>query len=267
MPDSPLSQPLPWNLVSAAYAEMNVPHFTKYAADALALASLQPDQMVVDVACGPGSLTFLAAEKVRQVQALDFSPEMIRELEAVKLARGITNVEATVGDGQALPFGDEAFDAGFSMFGLMFFPDRSKGFAELYRVLKPGGIAVVASWKPMLEVPFLTQLMEALAAEFPEMKPGEGSGPLTDPDEFREEMSAVGFECRIEETCHTLESDDFDSFWAGLQKTFAPVVLLRHKLGEEAYAPVAERVRSKLESHYPGAMQVSMPAWLGVGRK
>jgi len=45
----------------------------------------------------------------------------------------VTGVTAQVADGQALPFADGEFEAAFSMFGLMFFPDRAKGFAELRR--------------------------------------------------------------------------------------------------------------------------------------
>jgi len=53
------------------------------------------------------------------------------------------DVESLVGDGMALPLADGAFDVAFSMFGLMFFPDRPRGFRELRRVLVREGLWVV----------------------------------------------------------------------------------------------------------------------------
>src|SRR5690606_24130990 len=110
-----------------------------FAADALALAELNPQDTLVDVAAGPGSLALQAAGQVARVDALDFSTEMLNLLR--QRTRSIANIHAIEGDGQALPYDNEQFDAAFSLFGLMFFPDRARGFSELYRVLKPGGRA------------------------------------------------------------------------------------------------------------------------------
>ena len=49
-------------------------------------------------------------------------------------------------DGQALDLADDAFDAGVSMFGLMFFPDPVAGIGELARVVRPGGRVGIATW-------------------------------------------------------------------------------------------------------------------------
>jgi SAM-dependent methyltransferase len=54
---------------------------------------------------------------------------------------------ALVMDGQALDFADASFDAAFSMFGVFMFPDPLTGFAEMARVLKPGGLAVIGVWE------------------------------------------------------------------------------------------------------------------------
>jgi ubiquinone/menaquinone biosynthesis C-methylase UbiE len=52
-------------------------------------------------------------------------------------------------DGQNLLFPDTEFDFAFSMFGLMLFPDRCKGMAEMFRVLKPGGRCAISTWTPI----------------------------------------------------------------------------------------------------------------------
>lgn len=84
------------------------------------------------------------------VDAVDFSSAMLDTLRA--RADGLDHVHLHEADGQALPFPDGIYDAGFSMFGLMFFPDRARGWAGLRRVLRPGGRAVVASWHPLDQI-------------------------------------------------------------------------------------------------------------------
>ena len=104
---------------------------------AIELANIPASARVIDVATGPGTVALALAPRVREVCALDFSSGMIEQLERESARRGLTNVRAVVGDGQSLPYADGAFSAGFSMFGLMFFPDRARGYRELARVLAP----------------------------------------------------------------------------------------------------------------------------------
>ena len=52
-------------------------------------------------------------------------------------------------DTQTVPYADDAF----SLFGLMFFPDRKQGFAEIYRALKPGGSIAITSWAIIAKQP------------------------------------------------------------------------------------------------------------------
>src|SRR5512138_3140554 len=159
---SPLAAPAPWDLVAPAYAEEVVPMFEVFAREALRLAAPPPGGRIVDVACGPGTVSVLAAQDGHRVDALDFSPGMIDKLRARIAALGLTGITPQIGDGQALPYADATADAGFSMFGLMFFPDRAKGFAELRRVLKPGARAVVSSWYPLDAVPVLAAMFGAV---------------------------------------------------------------------------------------------------------
>src|SRR5437868_7145727 len=155
----PLAEPLAWNLVSQDYAIETVPQFEKYAADALRAAGLRPGARVLDVAAGPGTLTLLAAKTASRVEAIDFASDMIALLEQRALQAGLSNVHARIGDAQALPYDSGSFDAAFSMFGLIFFPDRAQGLLEMKRVLAPGGVAVVSSWRPFNEAPLLAAVM------------------------------------------------------------------------------------------------------------
>lgn len=265
---SPLATPLAWNLVSAGYVTENLPHFIAYSKDALDLAQVGANDRILDVAAGPGSLVVQAAARVKEVHALDFSADMLAHLKASVAAAGITNVSAREGDGQALPYDAASFDAAFSMFGLIFFPDRAKGLSELARVLKPSGRCVIASWQPMTRVPVLVSVFEALAAELPNMPFGDGKGPMSDPEDMRRELDAAGFE-RVEvvERVHAFTMPDADALFDSMRRSLAPLVLLEHRIGAEAFAPIAAGMQKRLRERYRGALHVEMPAWLGLGHK
>jgi SAM-dependent methyltransferase len=267
-PPSPLATPLAWNLVSTGYAEESFDQFAKYSADALQLAQVKPGERVLDVCAGPGSLVVQAASLVGEVQAIDFSADMLQQLSARVKEHGLSNVSAREGDGQALPYADAGFDAAFSMFGLIFFPDRARGFRELLRVLRPGGRAVVSSWQPLARVPTLVAVFQALAQELPNLPFGDGKGPLSDAEEFRAEMSAAGFQnVQIVERIHAEDAPSIDEFWRVMRRSLAPLVLLEHKLGSAAFEAVAAGIERRLKETYKGPVRVEMPAWLGIGQK
>lgn len=266
-PASPLAEPTGWNLVAPGYAAVNIPQFEKYAADALEAAGLKASDRILDVATGPGTLAFLASPRVLRVDAIDFSVDMLVELRRRLEAERLPNVFALEGDGQSLPFEAGSFDAVFSMFGLIFFPDRAKGFRELRRVLKPGGVAIVSSWQPMSRVPLLVSVFQALAAELPGVPFGDGKGPLSDAQDFSREMRGAGFEVEVREVVHAFEAPSFAAFWGDFVRSFAPLVLLEHRLGAERFAPLVAGMRARLEAEVgSGPVRVEMPAWLGIGR-
>ncbi len=106
-----MSVPRTWNLVAPGYAAEIAPTFARFARDAIRLANLAPGARVLDVATGPGTLALAAARSGAQVSAIDFAPRMIAELRAQVRREGLAEIEATVADAAALPFGDDAFDA------------------------------------------------------------------------------------------------------------------------------------------------------------
>ncbi|WP_437281628.1 methyltransferase domain-containing protein [Sorangium sp. So ce375] len=266
-PPSPLATPAAWNLVAGDYATDVLPLFERYSADALRLAGLAPGARVLDVAAGPGTLSLLAAGQAR-VTAVDFAAAMIEQLRE-RAARAGLAVDARVGDGMALPFEDGSFDAAFSMFGLIFFPDRDRGLRELLRVLRPGGRAVVASWTPMDTTPILGELFAAIRAELPGLPFGEGKAPLGDPGEFRAEMEAAGFRgVSVHEVEHAQDVPSTEEFWRTVCRSNAPLVLLRDKLGAERWEALGDAILGKLRARFgDGPQHLSRTALLGVGSR
>lgn len=266
---SPLGTPVPWDLVASGYTQELVPSFEQYARDALRLAAPPPGSRIVDVACGPGSLAVLAAQQGHTIDALDFAPNMIESLRA--RAKGLP-ITARVGDGQALPYPDATFAAGFSMFGLMFFPDRAKGFAGLRRVLVPGARAVVGSWAPLEDVPVLAAMFAALRTALSEVlgdsapKPGAIPNPLSTEDLCREEMSAAFADVEVHRIAHSQPHASADAFLDSSLRSAAPLLLLRRNVGEDRWAPIEERIRARLrEALGRGPVVPVMPAFLSVG--
>jgi demethylmenaquinone methyltransferase/2-methoxy-6-polyprenyl-1,4-benzoquinol methylase len=107
---------------------------------------LTPHSRVLDLASGTGDVAFAIANQGRpaSVVATDFVPEMLAVAEK-KAAEHSPAVPVTflVADAQELPFEDESFDVVTVAFGVRNFPERERNFAEVLRVLRPGGRYVV----------------------------------------------------------------------------------------------------------------------------
>jgi SAM-dependent methyltransferase len=263
---SPLATPEPWDLVASAYAADALPYFEIFAREALAHAALAPGTRIVDVAAGPGTLSLLAATAGARVSAIDFSERMVAELQSRRAAAGLTDaVDVRLGDGQNLPFDSAAYDAAFSMFGLMFFPDRAAGFREMRRVLKSGGRAIVSSWLPF-DGPF-GAIMKVAAEFIPGMPLDGAKQPLASPDEINAEMSAAGFAAvTVATVAHELKVPSFDAFWTAMQRTNAALVLVQHRLGAARWSAVGPQIRERLRATLgDGPLVAGRGAYLGIG--
>jgi ubiquinone/menaquinone biosynthesis C-methylase UbiE len=263
---NPLATAEPWDLVARAYVDEALRHFLTYAGEALRLAAPPPGARVLDVACGPGTVSVLAASAGARVTAIDISEAMLVELRARAAAAGVAGaIDARLGDAQRLPFARATFDAAFSMFGLMFFPDRRAGLEEMRRVLVPGGRAVISSWVPFVG-PF-GELMQAVAEIIPGIPLGVGKQPLASPEEVRAELAAAGFHgVRVETLGHEIKASSFDKFWESIERTNAPLVLLRRRVGEARWADLAPKLRERVRAALgDGPVVVGRGAYLGLG--
>lgn len=141
-----INDPTHWDSLAERYASDADKMTGLYCEDAWRLAGLPAGAKVLDVATGAGALLAIALREGADADGIDFSPGMVRV--AQERAAAIRPGEhAVVMDGQALDFPDARFDAAFSMFGVFMFPDPMAGFAEMARVLKPGGVAVIGVWQ------------------------------------------------------------------------------------------------------------------------
>ena len=105
-------------------------------------AGLAPGQTVVDLGSGAGNDVFIARSVVGEtgrVIGVDMTPEMIAKARENAARRGFRNVEFRLGDIETLPVDDASADVVVSNCVLNLVPDKRQAFAEIFRVLKPGG--------------------------------------------------------------------------------------------------------------------------------
>jgi len=154
----------------------------------IAAAKPKPGERVIDIGCGCGATTIDFAERVGAkgaVLGLDISAPMLgraRERAPQGLPITLALADATVHD-----FGPHGADLVVSRFGVMFFADPAKSFANLRKGLKPGGRLVFACWREAKQNPFfILPLREAgkHAPPLPETNP-EDPGPFAFANEAR----------------------------------------------------------------------------------
>lgn len=145
--------------------------FAPYAADTAARAARCAPARVLEVAAGTGAVTRAMAHalpEATEIIATDLNPPMLERAAAVGACRPVTWQQA---DAQQLPFDDSSFDLVVCQFGVMFFPDRPKAFAEARRVLRPGGTLLFNVWDRIEDNDFANVVTLALAKRFPENPP------------------------------------------------------------------------------------------------
>jgi SAM-dependent methyltransferase len=158
--------------VSKIYETHLVPMiFAPYAADLARRVAARQPASVLELACGTGAVTRVLAEALpasASYVATDLSPAMLEEAKSIVTRRPIEWREA---DAQALPLPDASADAIVCQFGVMFFPDKPKAFAEARRVLTRGGALLFSVWDKMEANEFGDVVTQEMAKVFPDDPP------------------------------------------------------------------------------------------------
>src|SRR5713226_2932873 len=111
------------------------------------LGRLGLGERVLDLGSGAGTDSLIAAQMVGEqghVAGIDMTPEMLAKARAAAAEMGASNVEFVESEAEQLPFADESFDVVISNGVIDLIPDKDAVFAELFRVLAPGGRLQIA---------------------------------------------------------------------------------------------------------------------------
>ncbi len=123
---------------------------------AIGIIKAHAHEKILDIATGTGDMAILASKlNPELIKGIDIAAQMI-ELQKKKLAkRNLQHlIEPQVGDAENLPFAENTFDIVMTAFGVRNFENLEKGLAEMYRVLKPGGLAVILEFSNPRSAPF-----------------------------------------------------------------------------------------------------------------
>ena len=145
-----------------SYEQNMVPMlFAEWGQHLVDAAGITSGQRVLDVACGTGAVTRVAADVVGpdgSLVGLDLNENMLTVARRVR-----QDVEWRQGDAAALPFDDDSFDAVLCASGLMFFPDLPRSIAEMARVLRPGGTVATQTWASTHDQPGYGPMIDVVA--------------------------------------------------------------------------------------------------------
>ena len=145
--------------------------FEPYAADLVKRLAPRSPRRVLEVAAGTGVVTRALASGLPEdvaIVATDLNQPMLDQAAVIGTRRP---VEWRQADAMHLPFPDGGFDAVVCQFGVMFFPDRPRAFAEARRVLRSGGVLMFNTWDRIEENEFADTVTTALEGLFPRDPP------------------------------------------------------------------------------------------------
>ena len=145
--------------------------FEPYAEDlARRVAALKPTR-VLETAAGTGVVTRALSKALPtlcEIVATDLNQPMLDRAAAIGTARPVQWQQA---DAMQLPFDDASFDVVVCQFGVMFFPDKARAYAQARRVLRRGGLFLFNAWDGIEHNEFADVVTQALATVFPSDPP------------------------------------------------------------------------------------------------
>jgi SAM-dependent methyltransferase len=239
----------------------------------LPLAAVQPGEHVLDIGCGSGQLSLLAADAVGpsgQVTGADISQPLLAL--ARQRAAGRSNVRFIEADAATHAFAPE-YDLLVSRFGVMFFDDPPAAFANIRRAARPGGRLAFVCWRPMPENEYAAMPFEIAKPLMPALPPADPHAPgpfaLSDPDRLRGILAGAGFSAiAIDKLDGTMRMGE-TAEQAGIQATsLGPTARALAKMDDGVRAKVVAAVTDAFRT-YPqtdGVITCRIACWLVSAR-
>jgi len=237
-----------WDLAATTYDNGWVPLLTPHAATCIDDLGLAPGERLLDVATGPGTAAFLAAERVGaagSVVGTDIAEKMVRLAAARAAERGLDQVRFERAEMEAPVVPAASFDAAVCAFGLMFAADAGAALREMYRALRPGGRLSVVVWGRRARCGWADVFPIVARRVTSEVCPLFFS--LGNPGAMAAALTAAGFEdVRHESQAHTLAWPDADQ---------AVEAMLGGGAVALAYTKFTPEVRAEVRAEYAASIE------------
>lgn len=229
----------------------------------IAFAGVQPGDRVLDVGCGPGSLTEPLAELVgpERVAAIDPSESF-----AAANAERVPGADVQVGAAESLPWPADTFDVALAQLVVNFMSDADAGIAEMRRVVRPGGVVAACTWDYSGGMTMLRTFWDAALSLDPEAPDEVRTMLYNDPDVLRELWLRAGLEA-VENDALVVEASyrDFDDYWEPFTGGVGPAGVYTSSLDPDHRAALREECRRRLGDP-DGAFTLTAEAWAVKGR-
>jgi len=224
------------------------------------LAGVRPGQRVVDVGCGPGTLTSELVARVGSDAVAAADPS----LPFVETARERhPGVEVEAAAAEDLPFEDNAFDAALAQLVVHFMSDPVAGLAEMRRVTRPGGVVAASVWDHAGGSSPVAPFWRA-AHELGLDAPDESSFAGSREGHLAELLTAVGCtEVGDAALVSRVDHATFESWWEPFMTGVGPAGAFLARLDAQAAARLRERCRERLGD---GPVVIVARAWAARGR-
>jgi SAM-dependent methyltransferase len=230
----------------------------------IAFADVQPGERVLDVGCGPGSLTEALGAQVGSsghVAAIEPSEPF-----AAATAERVPAADVRVGAAESLPWSADTFDAALAQLVVNFMSDADTGVAEMRRVVRPGGTVASCTWDYAGGMTMLRTFWDATLALDSEAPDEARTMRYHDADDLRQLWLLVGLgdvetQALVVETAYR----DFDDFWEPFTGGVGPAGAYCMSLDPDSRAALREECRRRL-GNPDGPYTLSATAWAVRGR-
>jgi SAM-dependent methyltransferase len=217
---------------------------------------------LLDLGCGPGTITAAAAARGAHATGVDLAEGML----AVGRERH-PHLELVTGDAEELPFPDDTFDAVVGGFVLNHLPDPEAAIAEVARVLAPGGRVAVAVWQRPEANPLLGELTHAVRDAGVEVRGGLPQGPdpyrLSDEPGMRAFLQLAGPErIEVRPLRITHEAAGVGDLWNGLLGGTARISTVLARQPEDVRARVRDAFAARVA---PDGGPIAIEAAITIG--
>jgi SAM-dependent methyltransferase len=233
-------------------------------------AAISGTDSVLDVGCGCGATTLMAARTARRVVGLDLSGPMLAVAAGLARQDGAGNVGFVRADAQDGPLRPAFFDVLISCFGLIFFADPADAFARLARAVRPGGRLAFLCWQHELDNEYFAIPLREFGALMPLPGPTTSGRIFTDPAQLTALLAGAGWAgTRIEAVSEPAwlgtDTDDVMGFIRAMPRLRA----LADGLGgdaaaEDAWAAVASQYAARQR---PDGVWVQSSVYLVTARR
>jgi len=228
----------------ATWADGDYPAVAEHIAQALPQAALAQLDVagarLLDVATGSGNLALDAARAGATVTGIDLVPELIDVARRRAVDAGL-RIEWLVGDAEALPLPDDAFDVTTSIVGVQFAP-RSRVVAdELVRVTRPGGTIVLVNWTPG---GLIGQLFKTMSRHLPAPPDWVTPPPVWGSDDHLRELFSDAGDVALTYGYNPFVFPSVDAYMTFFEVNYGPTKRAREKLEAEGrWAPLQDDLR------------------------